>query len=231
MRAFILLFLAAAIRAHEWLVAHPHDNSGYTEAVDRLGAAIDRIRTLGQQVEAGSLERERAVARAGALMREIRAFLLRPVALIASVIFKDAPERAGVFRMPYRTTRKRELFLSRARAIRDELEAARDRFVRHGMDPALLTELDQALDELARLPTHVSTGRRTAIDAHDSLELALAEVRSVLKLLDGLNRHRFRAQPDLLASWASASDIPWPKSNRKRTATAAPAPSTAQGTT
>lgn len=43
-----------------------------------------------------------------------------------------------------------------------------------------------------------------------NLEAVSDEVVQIVRILDGFNRHRFTAQPDLLAAWTAASNVVGP---------------------
>ena len=80
---------------------------------------------------------------------------------------------------------------------------------RHSMGPASIPARSP-LEPVVPSPQVVqrgAEGRRVHIGARANLEVVSDEVVQIVKILDGYNRHRFVAQPDLLAAWTYARNV------------------------
>jgi len=53
-------------------------------------------------------------------------------------------------------------------------------------------------------------GRQTHVGASAELRALADEIVQIVRVMDGLVRHRFRNNPEALAAWESASNIPGP---------------------
>ena len=87
-----------------------------------------------------------------------------------------------------------------------EASAAKEAFVRLGLADALLDELGQALTEFESKVNAFNAGRREHIGARAELEAVVKDIGEVVWLLDGLNRYRFGADPNLMAVWNAARE-------------------------
>ena len=80
-------------------------------------------------------------------------------------------------------------------------------FVRLGLAEALLGELGQALTEFESMVNAFNAGRRKHIGARAELEAVMRDIGEVVRVLDGLNRYRFGADPNLMAVWNAAREV------------------------
>lgn len=224
MRAILMVILVTAGGVLEFFTAHPVDNPAVKALLERLAALIAEFRTLGQKQGDARKSKRRANVRRSAVAREIRYYLLRPISAFAAAAFKDDPARIALFRIPATGSRGKEAFLIQARAIHANVTANLDLLLAQGMNPALPGELAEALAEYERLPVEATNGKRTAAGARDGIESATDEIMDILQQLDGVNRHRFRTEPELLAEWEVVRNIPWPKYPRKGKQDPAPTP-------
>lgn len=216
MSGLVQLLLRTALAIQEFLVAHPGGTPGFEAAVAKLGVLIDTIRALAKDREEGASRTQKAVDRATQLRREIRRFMLQPIAALAQSVFRGQPGRLREFKMVRWASRSKEDFLAKGRAIHGAVVADLARFVELGMDPALPDALAEALDEFAALPAQVNAGKRVRTGARDGIEKAADDIMDLFHRLDGLMRFRYRNEPALLAEWQLVRNIPWPNSAKAR---------------
>jgi hypothetical protein len=78
---------------------------------------------------------------------------------------------------------------------------------RFGLAEALLGELRQALTEFESMVNAFNAGRREHIGARAELDAVVKDIGEVVRMLDGLNRYRFGADPNLMAVWNAAREV------------------------
>lgn len=96
----------------------------------------------------------------------------------------------------------------------DEATLARDRFIAAGLSEQFLTDLGDALDQYDAAVEDARQARIGHVGARADLEVVTEELMELVALLDGLNRYRFRNNPELSAGWESARNVvarPQPK--------------------
>lgn len=89
----------------------------------------------------------------------------------------------------------------------EEAASRKELLVRHGLAETVLESLAQALKQFDEAVEHATDGRRAHVGASAELDTVAEEVVHVVKAMDGLNRLRFANRPELLAAWASASNV------------------------
>ena len=89
----------------------------------------------------------------------------------------------------------------------EEAQRHKDMLIKHGLVEQILDSLSESLDQFDEVVQHGAEGRRVHIGARANLEVVADEVVQIVKILNGYNRHRFIAQPDLLAAWTSARNV------------------------
>jgi hypothetical protein len=172
----------------------------------RLKESVVRAGDLAMQERAG-----RIAARAGTLRRKelrltIHAGLLRHLVRVGEAAAEEEPELAFRFTLP-RLNGPYRAFATAARAMLVETQARRELFVRVGMPDQLLDELGRMLDQYDAAVDQALAGRRTHIGARAQLEAVTLEILALVRLVDGINRHRFRNDPERAAAWASAKNV------------------------
>jgi hypothetical protein len=181
--------LEMGARALEFSRAHPVDDPGYGTTVKQLEDQLAKAAQLVGEQERGTSEVHGATARKSTLSRTIRQSQLVHLAGVAQQAAKDMPELSSKFdvtglprrQLPFRTV---------ARTLLDQAEQHKELLVKHGL-----------------VEDRGAEGRRTHIGARANLEAIGAEVVQIVRGLDGFNTYRFTNQPDLLASWISASNV------------------------
>jgi hypothetical protein len=193
-------------RALEFSRAHPVDSPGYTTALKQLEEQLVRADQLAREQARGIAEVRAATARKDELRRSIRRSQLVHLAGVASRASKEVPELAQKFdlpRLPFRSL----AFRAAARTMVDEARQQKELLVKHGLVEDVLQSLGQSLDEYDRVVERGAEGRRVHIGASANLEAVTDEVLQIVRSLDGYNRYRFAAQPDLLAAWIAACNV------------------------
>lgn len=87
-------------------------------------------------------------------------------------------------------------------------EAHKDALVAEGMSPTLLEELGTKLTEFETVSDAARTARLDHIGARADLDGVTADLVEVVRVLDGINRWRFGATPELLVEWNAARHVP-----------------------
>lgn len=198
--------LEMGARALEFSRAHPVDSSGYATALKQLEEQLARSEQLAKEQERGTTEVRAATARKSELKRSIRRSQLVHLGRVAERAAKDVPELAQKFDLPRIPTRNLA-FRTVARTMVEEAQQQKELLVKHGLVAEILDSLGQSLDQFDQAVERATEGRRVHIGAGANLEAVADEVVQIVKGLDGYNRFRFAAEPDLLAAWAAASNV------------------------
>ena len=74
----------------------------------------------------------------------------------------------------------------------------------------LLEELGAQLDRYDASVEQSNRRSRAHVEATAELDDVGAQITALLKQLDGMNQFRFRNDPEKLAGWESARNVPWP---------------------
>jgi hypothetical protein len=193
-------------RALEFAEAHPDPSTGYTAAVQELKELLARAEQLTDLHRQGIAEVRAATQRKSNLRRSIRQGQLLHVARAAQRAAREQPELAQKFALarqpiPYLT------FRSLARIVAAEAEGRKEILVRHGLVDSVLVSLTDLLGQFDQALARGAEGRRTHIAAAVELDVVAGEAVQIVRVMDGHNRVRFAADPDLLAAWKSASNV------------------------
>jgi hypothetical protein len=189
--------------------AYPEDSEGYRVMLSRLKEGAARVEALATQQRAGLLDTRAATAQKKKLRSLIQHHLLVPMARVAIAAAAEAPELGLLFRPPA-SNAGRVTWRTAAHAIATEAAARKDLLLRHGMSEAMLKDLVDALDQYDAALGRGNVGRSAHVGATADLEAVQRSNMQVIDLLDGLNRYRFRDNPELLAAWASARNVVGP---------------------
>jgi hypothetical protein len=193
-------------RALDFGHAHPDASPGSALALADLK---EQLRTAGI-LAAEQQDGIRAVRAATAQKRELRQLMndshLLHVARAGQAAAKELPELAQTFEftrdpVPYTT------FRSRAETLVAAAETHRELLTKHGLADTAFDGLKQALADFDVALAHGMAGRLTHVGASAKLAAVAGDIVKGVKIMDGLNRFRFRDQPDLLAAWKSASKV------------------------
>ena len=186
--------------------AHPDPSPGWGIAIAGLE---ERVRIAG--VLAGEQQEGiRAVHAATAQKRELRRVMneshLLHVARAGQAAAKELPELAQIFEfsrgpVPY------AVFRTRAQTLVAAAEGHKELLTKYGLADTAFDALKQSLVEFDAAVEQGMAARLTHVGASAKLAAVAGEIVKAVKVMDGLNRFRFRDQPDLLAAWKSASKV------------------------
>jgi hypothetical protein len=186
--------------------SHPFASPGYTAALTRLEERLGRADLLAAQQRDGLLEVRAATARKRELRRTMRQAHLTHLARVAKVAEREVPELAQKFVLKPGTT-SYLAFRTAARGIAAEAQNQKDLLVKHGLVDTVLDDLVQSLDLFDAAVEHGTRGRQAHVGASAELRAVADEIIQIVNVMDGLNRYRFMADAELLASWESASNV------------------------
>jgi hypothetical protein len=200
--------LDMATRARDFCRAHPSTSAHFTETLAKLEERLARAQTLANQERSG-----RNIVRASSgtrvnLQRTILESPLKDIVRIARAA-ADQAELSRLLRLPHPRA-NRQTFLTAARVIAADAAAHKDLFVTNGLPESFVEELTAALDAYELAMTQVHNGTIAHVGARKDLRAVTAEVLAVVNQLDGMNRFRFKADPEMLGGWESATNIAWP---------------------
>jgi hypothetical protein len=211
------LGMASSVR--DFSVAHPFDNVGHTDAVERLKQQLDRAEALAQQEQTGRLVVSASVVSTAELRKMIREDLRLLVGL-AGPLSAELPEIATRLRLPRHNLNHQSL-LTAGRVAVTQATAQRDLFLKYGMPENHLERLTELLDRLEVVANERHAGTAAHVGARADLDAITDEIMRTVRQLDAINRYRFRDDAEQLAAWKSARDVAWPGRLRAGTEPAA----------
>jgi hypothetical protein len=185
---------------------HPSADPNAAGVVTRLKAAVARIMELGGRQKGGLLSFHASATRRTGLRRTIRQNLLRHLVTVAEAAAREKPVLLGMFEVP-NTNLSHARFENDSRKMLDQGRAEQDLLVKHGLSATLLDDLAAALDEFNVSVRGSTTGRQDHILASAELRRVSDEIMELVDVIDGINRYRFKDQPELLAAWKSARHV------------------------
>jgi len=217
--------LTMATRVRDFNRAHPDASEGYTATLTRLEDRLARAEALATQERSGFLAVRAATTRKKELRLTIRGEHLEHLARIGRAVAADEPELARRFQLP-RWSTNHQTFLAAARAMAAEAKARRAIFIRDGLPESFEEDLSKALTEYEDAGNEANAGTALHIGARADLKAVTTEIMQIVRRLDGINRYRFRSDPELEAAWRAARDVSWPTMHER---TALPDDSTPAG--
>lgn len=203
--------LDRAIRVRDHSLANPATATGFGDLVKALTEGVARLEILATQEQAGYLASTAATATKIEEHDGIRAEL-GLVASIARGAGGEKPELPQRFRLP-RKGINHPTFLATTRALLEQAMGYKEIFVRDGMPATFIEDLTA---RLARYEAaHAAQDSATALHVAARVEIRelLRQISLMVKRLDGINRVRFRNNPEQLAVWARAKYLNWPASS------------------
>lgn len=186
--------------------ANPDSSPGYGVALSQLENQVMRADLLAtQQFEGIRLVRASTARKAelrGMLTRTQLAYLDR----LGKIAAKEVPELERTLALsPAASTF--HAFRTAARSLVAEAQSHREVLLRYGLVESVLDEAGQALDQFDIALQQGADARRAHVGASSELEAVAEEIGQVVRVMDALNRYRFRDDGERLAAWASASSV------------------------
>ena len=180
-----------------------------TTALGQLEDRLDR----GEEIAGRQLEGVRIVRAASQRKLELRRGLtgthLSHLVHVGKAASREVPELAQKF--VFRPGSRSHLgFRTAARGMVAEAQTHRDVLLKYGLGEDVLTDLTAGLDQFDAAMEQGQAGRQTHVGASADLRALADEIFQIVLFMDGLVRHRFRNNPEALAAWESASNIPGP---------------------
>jgi hypothetical protein len=198
--------LEMGAHALEFSRANPDPSAGYQTAVARLGSLMERAATSATREQDGVLARRSATVRKRELRHAMRTSHLPHIAQAAKAARREEPELAETCIIGKRATSYLG-FRTASRRMEAEALAHKEVLVKYGLVEAVLADLTQSLGEFDAAVESGAQGLATHVGASAELDAIAGEVVQCVRILHGLNRYRFRAAPELLAAWISASNV------------------------
>lgn len=200
-----------AERVLEFLDVHPFAEPAHQALVDALATRTRRLRELAVGEVEGRRRARAGVTERRRLRRLAQRGPIRVLERVGELAALEHPEFEGVFRGPA-TNASHAAFLARGRQLVDRGRAEAERLAPFGLVPGIVPELDQLLGRFAAAGSRVNTGRRGHVGARAGLRAIAGDLLHLIGVLDALVGHRFRDDAEQLGAWASARNLPWPRS-------------------
>ena len=193
-------------RALSFSLAHPDPSPGYATTM----ASLQELLARAEQFI--SLQRERmtqsrsSTVQKRRLRRIMRRTQLMHLARVAQGAAKENPELAQKFalrpeQIPYLE------FQATARAMLAEAQNQKELLVRHGLAETVLEGLIRNVNQFDQVLGQSTEARRGQVGASAELDLIGDEIIHLVRVMDGVNRHHFADQGEVLAEWESASNV------------------------
>lgn len=198
--------IAMGTSAEDFSLAHPLQSPGYQAAVAGLSKALAEARALEIQQREGFIAERSGGAVRRELMERMRQVHLPHLTHSASRAEREQPDLTRKFR--YKPTSG--TLGARRAAAASMVEAAqnyKEVLVRHGMEESVLDDLVRTLAGFDAASEQSIAGRAAHVGASARLRAVGQEIVGLVRVLDGLNRVRFKDDEALLAQWASMSSV------------------------
>lgn len=207
MRTDVRLKVDMAVRVRDFLRANP-----FTSANGRAVAAVfeerlARVLDLIARIDQGEVSRRSAGRHKRDVRHKLRTVALRHLARVAMAAAREKPELATQFRMPARPTEQE--FRAAAANIVALTVANRELLDRYGLDAAVPDELTLGLAQFDQLMIDVNEGRMAHTGARMELLDLSSDLLAMARQFDGMMLYRYRDEPGLRGSWASARNVAW----------------------
>jgi len=190
----------------EFTLAHPFTEPASVAVATRLEEKVAHGKELVVQQRTGQLGARSANARRNKIRFGALMTLLRLLVRVAEVAAKELPELAGRIKLPPQDG-SHQAFLAAATMMVAEAASHRELLVKHGLAESLLDDLDRALAEYEAAANGALGAARARVTARLELKRVATEMVEIIKILDALNRYRFRDEEQLLGAWLSASNV------------------------
>jgi hypothetical protein len=198
--------IEAGRRALEFSLAHPDPSPGYATTLASLQGLLARAEELI------TLQRDRIAQVRGAtvqkqnLRRRIRRAQMKHLARVAQSAARENPELAQKFVLRPEQTPYLE-FQAMARAMLAEAQSNKELLVKYGLAETLLEGMVRNVKQFDQTMEQSTEARRSHVGASAELDAIGEQIVHLVHLMDGFNRDRFAESPEILAEWASASNV------------------------
>jgi hypothetical protein len=198
--------IEAGNRALAFSLAHPDPSPGYATTLATLQELLARAEELINLQQDHISQVRGATVQKRTLRRRIRRTQLDHVRKAAASAARENPELGQKFvlrpeQIPYLE------FQAMARAMLAEAQAHKELLVKHGLTDTVLDGLEKNVIRFNQAMEQGTEGRRGHVSASAELDSTGEQIMNLVNLMDGLNRDRFAEVPEVLAEWASASNV------------------------
>ncbi len=186
----------------------------FSTALGQLDERLKRAEEIaGRQLEGVRVVRA-ASRRKLAIRQDLSRTHLNHLIEVGKSASREVPELAQkfVFRPG---TRSHLGFRTAARGMVAEAQTHRDVLLKYGLGEDVLADLAAALDQFDDAMEQGQAGRQAHVGASAELHAIADEIVQIVRVMDGLVRHRFRNDAEALAAWESASNVPGPFTRAK----------------
>jgi hypothetical protein len=173
------------------------------------GGRLARADTLARQQEAGTLAERASIQQRAELRRAIQEEFLPLLVRVGQSLGAENPDLAGRFRMPGSHAPHRTFVDSTRRMLAIAMED-RARFEAGGLTASFLDDFTAIVGSFEAATGEAHRGKEDHVGAVADLRAVTDEIVKLVGKLDGLNRYRFRKDPELRAAWESARDVVGP---------------------
>lgn len=164
--------------------------------------ATEVLTAYATDQDVGDRAARMATARLHDLRMRLRREHMEPIAIIARLMLRGAPE-FGALQMPACGLRG-ELLLARARTMLDAARTYRDTFRKYGLPATFIDDFQAAIDMIDESMTDRELNRARRAKATHGLKAAAREGRVVLQVLDVLVMQATREDESLWSAWQEA---------------------------
>jgi hypothetical protein len=206
MDALLRRRLEMAERVRDFLRAHKTDAVGEGLGLAKLEELIQRAELLGAQQRAGVAVTRAASELRGKLRRELQSKLLLYLRAVGELAAEEDVQLVDQFRLPPSNASDQAL-IEAARGMLGKATEHKDALLTHGMSPALVDALADAVGDFEQALGSSREGRRGHVGASADLKAVARAIKAQIRVLDGLVRFRFGDQPELMGAWASARNV------------------------
>ena len=206
MNASLRRRLEMAARVRDFLQAHKTDAVGEGLGLAKLEELIQRAEALGAQQRAGLAVTRAASEERAKLRHELQSKLLLYLRAVGELAAEQDAQLVDQFRLPPSNASDQAL-IEAARGMLGKATEHKDALLNHGMSPALVDALADAVSQFEQVLANSREGRRGHVGASADLKAVAREIKAQIRVLEGLVRFRFGDQPELMAAWASARNV------------------------
>lgn len=210
MRSTIRRKLDMAKRVLAWCRAHSNPSPGYTEMVAQLEERVGRAQALADEQGTGRLTRTASTRAKKELRGMIREQHLRHLVRIARSDRGNDPELAKRFRLPSLSING-IAFASAARAMAAQALLYKDLFIKAGMPPTFLDDLNSIIGNYEAAVNGQFNGLALSIGARVELFGLGKDLVKLVQQLDSSVQFLWQGDLHAIGSWTAAKDIVYPR--------------------
>ncbi len=207
MRSVVRVRLEAGARVLQFTRTHPSTEPGYVTLLGTLEASLTRAGEIATRQHDGLAIARGAKTRRMELRRELHVQVLPHLIRVGQAAAKNQPDLAKRFVLPSSSVTYKT-YLTAATAMLNLAETQRDLLVSKGLTGSALEDLGRLVKEFETASNDARNARVQHIGARTDLDLVAGEIMEIIRILDGINRYRFGKDPEGMAEWNAAKQVP-----------------------